>query len=334
ALSINEEQVWNIVSIIQGFDPAGVCARNLRESLLIQMNNKEMIGTLPYLIVSLYFDRLDKLSHSQLARFMKVQQDRIEKAFEDIRQLVPKPALGRFSKPAAPIVPDLVVERIDDDFVIYTNDKNIPRLRVSTAYRDMLKKGSKSASTTQKYIKEKLDQARWLLNAINQRRSTMIKVMEAILDRQKEFFLKGESHLKPLKMEEIADEVEMNVATISRVANDKYVQTPLGVFEIKYFFNSGVSKENGEELTKRNVKHHIEKIIADEDPIKPLPDQKIREMLQKEGISIARRTVSKYREELKIMPARFRKRAPEKKVKGTKQTTKAEENLKPDPVEV
>ncbi|MBD3168635.1 MAG: RNA polymerase factor sigma-54 [candidate division Zixibacteria bacterium] len=313
ALSVSERQVWEVLSAIQGFDPAGVGARNLREALLIQLNNNEMIGTLPYLIVVHYFDRLDKLSHSQLARYLKVPQERIEKAFEDIRQLVPKPALGRFSKPAAPVIPDLIVDRIDDDFIIYNNDRNIPRLQVSTAYREMLKKDKKDAGETKKYIKEKLDQARWLINSINQRRSTMLKVMNAIVENQKEFFMHGESHLKPLRMEEIADEVSMNVATISRVANDKYVQTPMGVFEIKYFFNSGVSKDDGEELTKRTVKSKIEEIINEEDPSKPLPDQKIKELLEKDGINIARRTVSKYREELKIMPARFRKRTSAKK---------------------
>jgi len=308
ALSVGELRVWQVLTVIQGFDPSGVGARNLRESLLIQLNQNEMVGTLPYLIVSLYFDRLDKLSHGQLARLLKVPQERIERAFEEIRQLGPGPALGRFSIPATAIIPDLIVERIDDEFIIIYNDKNVPRLRVSMAYKDILKKTQKPDDDTQKYVKEKLDQARWILSAINQRRLTMIRVMEAIVKRQKEFFEYGTSHLRPLRMQDIADEVEMDVSTICRVANDKYVQTPMGVYEIKYFFNSGVSTDDGEELTKRNVKQIISKIITDENPGDPLPDQKIKEMLAKEGVQIARRTVSKYREELKIMPARFRKR--------------------------
>jgi RNA polymerase sigma-54 factor len=308
ALSVSEESVWKVLSVIQGFDPAGIGARNLRESLLIQLNNKNMVGTLPYLIVSKYFDRLDRLSHSQISRLLKVPQERVQKAFDEIKQLVPKPALGRFSRPAAPILPDLIVEQVDGEFVVLNNDRNLPKLHVSTAYRDMLKDKDKSSDSTKKYIKEKLDQARWLINSINQRRSTMQKVMQAIVSRQKEFFEFGESRLKPLRMEEIAEEVGMNVATICRVANEKYVQTPMGVFEIKYFFNSGVAKEDGEELARRNVKKRIEEIIKAEDTSKPLPDQKIKEILEKESIKIARRTVSKYREELGIKSARFRKR--------------------------
>ncbi|MBD3234945.1 MAG: RNA polymerase factor sigma-54 [candidate division Zixibacteria bacterium] len=313
ALSVDELQVWRVLSVIQGFDPPGVGARNLKESLLIQMNNKEMVGTLPYIIVANYFDRLDKLSHSQLARLLKVPQDRIDAAFEDIKQLAPEPAMGRFSAPAVAIVPDLIVERIDDEFVIIYNDKNMPRLKVSNAYRDYLKKDDKKGEETQKYIKEKLNQARWFLSAINQRRSTMLKTMRAIVEAQKEFFEHGESHLKPLRMEDIAEEIEVDTSTVSRVANGKYVQTPMGVFEIKYFFNSGVSTDDGEELSKRNVKQLIAQIISEEDSKRPLPDQKIKKILDEKGIKIARRTVSKYREELKIMPARFRKRADKEK---------------------
>ncbi len=328
ALSVDELQVWRVLSVIQGFDPPGVGARNLRESLLIQMNYKEMVGTLPYIIVANYFDRLDKLSHSQLARFLKVPQNRIDSAFEDIKQLAPEPAMGRFSAPAATIIPDLIVERIDDEFIIIYNDKNMPRLKVSNAYRNYLKKDDKKGEETQKYIKEKLNQARWFLSAINQRRSTMLKTMTAIVEAQKDFFEHGESHLKPLRMEDIAEEIGVDTSTVSRVASGKYVQTPMGVYEIKYFFNSGVLTEDGEELSKRNVKQLMAQIIDEEDPKRPLPDQKIRKILEEKGIKIARRTVSKYREELKIMPARFRKRTGKEQESGKESTSNSDDKDK------
>jgi RNA polymerase sigma-54 factor len=175
---------------------------------------------------------------------------------------------------------------------------------------------------------EKLEKARWLLNAINQRRSTMIKVMEKIVEEQREFFEHGASHLKPLTMESIADKVGMNVATISRVSNGKYVQTPQGVFEIKYFFNTGVTMDNGEELSKRHVKQLISDFIKEEDPSSPLSDQQIFALLKKQGFNIARRTVSKYREELKIMPARMRKRV----VKGGFSHSPEEQTISPPSV--
>jgi RNA polymerase sigma-54 factor len=200
------------------------------------------------------------------------------------------------------------VEKIGDEFVVYHNDKNIPRLRINPAYKKLLKRDKGNSQKTKNYIKGKLEQAKWLLNSINQRRSTMIRVMEKIVEEQKDFLERGPSFLKPLTMEAIAEKVGMHVATISRVSNSKYVQTPQGVFEIRYFFNTGVSKENGEELSKRNVKRIIEEIIKKENPAKPLSDQELFNLLKKEGINIARRTVSKYREELKILPARFRKR--------------------------
>jgi RNA polymerase sigma-54 factor len=227
--------------------------------------------------------------------------------------------MGRFSRAATPVMPDLVVEKIGDEFVVFHNDKNVPRLRISSAYRALLKKGSLRSGETKTYLEAKLEKARWLLNAINQRRSTMIKVMEKIVEEQKEFFEHGPSHLKPLIMEAIAERVEMDVSTISRVSNGKYVQTPQGIFEIKYFFNTGVPRENGDDLSKRNVKQFISDFIRKENPSAPLSDQQIYELLKKQGINIARRTVSKYREELKVLPARFRKRIVKAQIKDSEQ---------------
>jgi RNA polymerase sigma-54 factor len=308
ALDISPEKVSKVLSIIQTFDPCGVGAQDLRESLLIQLKEKGFEDTLAYRIVRDHINELEKKSLSQLSRLLGTSFEEAQKAMDFIKTLNPKPAMGRFARPATPVVPDLVVEKIGDEFVVFHNDKHIPRLRINPTYKGLLKKESVNSLETKSYIKGKLEQARWLLNSINQRRSTMIKVMEKIVEEQKEFFEHGPSSLKPLTMEEIAEKVGMNVATVSRVSNSKYVQTPQGMFEIRYFFNTGVSKENGEELSKRSVKKLIEELIKKENPAAPLSDQELFFLLKKEGINIARRTVSKYREELQILSARFRKR--------------------------
>ena len=310
-LKSEPETTKKILSLIQSFDPPGVGARDLKESLLIQLRGKNLKETLAYKIVQNHLSELDKKSISQLAKILGVEFEEVQKAMEVIRSLSPKPAYGRFTPGALPVIPDLIVEKIGEDYVVYHNDKNVPRLRINPAYKKLVKKSSKSTPETKEYIKKKLEQARWFLNALNQRRTTMIKVVEAIVEQQRDFFENGPDYLKPLIMETIADKVEMHVATISRVANDKYVQTPQGMYEIKHFFNKGLQKQNGEELSRRSVKDLIEKIIKTEAPLSPLSDQQICNLLKKEEINIARRTVTKYREELKILPARFRKRVKE-----------------------
>ncbi len=307
-LSVEESRIDAVLKMIQRFDPTGVGSRTLRESLLLQLRERGLENTLAYRLVDEHLVELEKKSTLQLSKIMKVPFDKIQKAVEIIKSLSPTPTYGRFDTAAMPVVPDLIVERYGDEFVVFHNDRNIPRLRINTNYKDLIKKNNKSSKDTREYIKQKLEQARWLLNSINQRRSTMIRVMESIIEEQQEFFNKGSAYLKPLIMEDIAKKLDMNVATISRVSNGKYVQTPLGVYEIKYFFNSGISRDNGEDMSKRSVKQHIEEIIKKENPEKPYSDQEIYRMLNEEGIKLARRTVTKYREELKIKPARFRKR--------------------------
>ena len=319
AMDTSPEQVSKVLSHIQTFDPTGVGAQDLRESLLIQLKEKGFEDSLAYRIVRDHLNNLEKKSFTQLSRTMGVSFEEVQTAMDFIKTLSPRPAMGRFSRAATPVMPDLVVEKIGDEFVVFHNDKNVPRLRISSAYRALLKKGSLRSGETKTYLEGKLEKARWLLNAINQRRSTMIKVMEKIVEEQKEFFEHGPSHLKPLIMEAIAERVEMDVSTISRVSNGKYVQTPQGIFEIKYFFNTGVPRENGEDLSRRNVKQLISDYITKENLSAPLSDQQIYELLKKKGINIARRTVSKYREELKILPARFRKRMVKAQAKDSQQ---------------
>jgi RNA polymerase sigma-54 factor len=255
--------------------------------------------------------------------------ERIASALEIIKGLSPRPAQGRFTKAAAAVVPDLIVEKLDDGYVVFHNDKNLPRLRINQSYKSLIKRGNKTPETTKNYVREKLEQARWLINAINQRRSTMINVMEAIVEEQMEFFEHGEEHLKPLTMEQIADKVGMNVATISRVANGKYVQTPLGVFEIKFFFNTGVATADGDDLSKRVVKSRIEAIVVGETTTSPLSDQEIADVLKRDGITLARRTVTKYREEIGIKSARFRKQSCRKPAASSSESAETEKMILP-----
>lgn len=308
-LGICEDRVERIVSKIQRFDPPGVCARDLKESLLLQLRERGIENNLVYRVVEEQLETLDKKSFAQLAKTMGVSLERIQEAMEVIKTLAPRPAFGRFTRAASAIVPDLIVEKVGDEYVISHNDRNIPQLRVNAGYKDLLRRGNNTPKETKMYVREKLEQARWLLNAINQRRNTMIRVMQAVVREQIEWFDKGVEYLKPLTMENVAEIVGMNVATISRVSSDKYVQTPHGVFEIKYFFNSGVKMQDGEQLAKRTVKQQIELLIKNEDSSKPLSDQEIFQLLKEREIEIARRTVTKYREELRILPARFRRRA-------------------------
>ena len=307
-LDVSSEKIDEILKLIHHFDPTGVGARDLKESLLLQLIERGQKNSLPYRLVEEHIHELDRKSILQVSKLMGVSLEKAQQAMSIIKGLSPKPVQGRFDSAAMPIIPDLIIERYGEDYIVFHNDRNVPRLRINTGYRNLVKRGNKSSKDTKKYIRQKLEQARWLLNSINQRRSTMIRVMESIIERQREFFDRGPAFLKPLIMEDIAQMVNMNVATISRVSNSKYVQTPLGVYEIRYFFNSGIARVDGEDISKRTVKQRIEDIIRDEPSDKPFSDQQIYRQLNEEGIKLARRTVTKYREELKIQSARLRKR--------------------------
>lgn len=309
ALQTDKELVSKVLVHIQNFDPLGVAARDLKECLLIQLRQKGEEDSLAYEIVEKYLQDLDKKSSFQLAKLLGTTPEKIEEEMGIIRSLSPRPAMGRFSRAAQPVVPDLIVERVGEELLIFHNDKYVPRLRISAAYKDLLKKGSSSSKEEKTFIKEKFMQARWLLNAINQRRSTMVRVMQAVVEEQSEFFENGAEFLKPLTMEQVAQKLGLHVATISRVSNDKYVQTPQGVYEIRYFFNAGLPTDSGEDLSKKKVKQRLSEIIKAEDPGHPLSDQEIFTKLKGEGIPLARRTVTKYREEMGIRAARFRKKA-------------------------
>ncbi|MCG6989323.1 MAG: RNA polymerase factor sigma-54 [Gemmatimonadetes bacterium] len=297
-----------MLEIIQGLDPPGVAARNVRESILIQLRQKGMEETSPYTIVDEHFDALINRRWNDIARAMSLSPKEVQDAADEISCLDPKPGLKYSADPEQYVIPDLIVEKIDGEYHVFVNDTSLPRLRISKAYREVAKDRSKFTGENRDFIASKLNSANWMIQAIEQRRQTMLKVMSFIVDRQRDFFEKGVQYLKPLTLREVADHIEMHESTVSRVTNQKYVQTPRGVFSLKYFFSSGLSTVSGEDISARGVRDKIRGLVGDEDVHKPLTDQAIVKLLKSEGVNIARRTVAKYRDQLGILPARMRKR--------------------------
>ncbi len=305
--SVSEEEVERVLKIIQTFDPPGVGARDLKECLLIQLEAKGLGDSLAARIVRDHFEEFKQKKYLDLSKKLKVSLKELQEQSRIIGSLDPKPGLEITAEEPKYVIPDLIVERVGDKYVISLNDKNIPRLRISQSYRDELTNNPSITDETKDFIQSKLKNAKWLIQTIEQRRRTMVKVMEAIVEEQREFFEKGAAYLKPLTLQQIASKINMHESTVSRVTTNKYVQTPRGVFELKYFFSSSLGTNTGEEVSAKSAKLRIKEIIENEDPKKPLSDQKIADILKSEGLIIARRTVAKYREQLGILPARHRK---------------------------
>ena len=302
------EEAEAMLRVVQGMDPPGVGARDVRESILIQLRQKKMQDTVAYTIVDEHFDALINRRWNDIGRALSMSPREVQDAADEISQLDPKPGLQYSAEPEQYVVPDLIVEKIDDEYHVFVNDTSLPRLRISRAYREVAKDRSKFTGENRDFIASKLNSANWVIQAIEQRRQTMLKVMSFIVDRQRDFFEKGVQHLRPLTLREVADHIEMHESTVSRVTNQKYVQTPRGVFSLKYFFSSGLSTTSGEDISARGVRDKIKSLVGDEDPHKPLTDQAIVKLLKSDGVNIARRTVAKYRDQLGILPARMRKR--------------------------
>jgi RNA polymerase sigma-54 factor len=301
------ERVEEALRIVQSFDPPGIGARDLRECLLIQLERKDMGEGLAARIVREHFDSLKERKFAEIAKKTHVSVSQVQAAGDIIARLNPKPGLAVSYEEPKYVVPDLVVEKVEDKYVVFLNDRHVPRLRINPSYRDMLRGGSKK-DKTREYIIGKLNSAKWLIQTIEQRRKTMIKVMRCIVEAQEEFFEKGVAFLKPLTLQQVANQIGMHESTVSRVTNNKYVQTPRGVFELKYFFSSKLHTDAGEDMSAKSAKEIIAQLVDEEDKSDPLSDQKIADMLKDRGLRIARRTVAKYREQLKLLPARYRKR--------------------------
>jgi RNA polymerase sigma-54 factor len=297
-----------MLRIIQKLDPAGVGARDLRECLLLQLEARGETETLAYRLVREAFDDLKAHRWSDLGKRFGLDAAEVQKVADDLAKLDPKPGLQHSSGNDAYIIPDLVVEKIDGQYKVFLNDSGLPRLRISKTYQDIARDKKKFHGENKEFINQRMNSAHWMIQAIEQRRQTMLKVMNFIVDRQREFFEKGVEFLKPLTLREVADVINMHESTVSRVTNEKYVQTPRGLLPLKFFFSSGLSTTTGEDASARAIRAQIQKMVADEDPKNPLTDQQIVEMFAQKGVKIARRTVAKYRDQLSILPARMRKR--------------------------
>lgn len=313
-IKVNRDKVERVLDIIQTFDPVGVGARNLQECLLIQLKEKNITNGLVTKVVRSHLDDWINRRFSQISQALDTNVDDIRFVEETLASLNPKPNIE--PEPTLNlnhVIPDLEVQKIGDEYVVSLTDRTLPELRINPVYSTLLGQSDKSGRDdpklrkTKQFVVEKLNSARWFINAIHQRRTTMLKVMRCIVENQVEFFERGPGFLKPMVLQEVADKVRMHISTISRVSNGKYVQTPHGVYELRYFFDGGLRRCDNVDISARSVKEKIAMFIRDEDVQNPLSDQHISDMLREEGINIARRTVAKYRDQLNISSARLRR---------------------------
>jgi len=307
-LDVTLEEVEQVLKIIQKFDPTGIAARDLQECLLIQLLEAPELNELAITVIKDHFEDFKNKRFEKIAKKIGISIEEFKEVLNVITKLNPKPGEGYQAPYDNSITPDVIVEKEDNDFKIILNDWNIPHLRINNSYRKLLLDKKNTPRTTKEFIKNRLESARWLINSIHQRRATILKVVEAIISRQRDFFDKGSLYLKPMILKDIADEIGMDISTVSRVTNGKYVQTDYGVFELKHFFSEKIKRDNGADVSNKEIKNRIRKIIDKEDPRKPLNDLKIVEMLQQEGFNIARRTVAKYREQMMIPVSRLRRK--------------------------
>lgn len=303
-----DAEMLSMLAIVQDLDPAGVGARDLRECLLLQLRAAGQRESLAHRLVAEAFEELIAHRWSELSKRFGISAQDVQGAADEIAKLDPKPGLRFSAGTDNYIIPDLVVEKIDGHYHIFLNDGNLPRLKLSRTYQEIARDKKRFDTESKDFIASKLNSANWMIQAIEQRRQTMLKVMHYIVDRQREFFERGVQALKPLTLREVAEAVGMHESTVSRVTNEKFVQTPRGVLPLKFFFSSGLSTADGDDVSARGIKDQIEKLVSGEDPKNPLTDQAIVEILQQTGVQIARRTVAKYRDQLGVLPARMRKR--------------------------
>tara|TARA_R110002096_G_scaffold434832_4_gene658197 strand:+ start:37476 stop:38948 length:1473 start_codon:yes stop_codon:yes gene_type:complete len=297
------EEAEVVLMRIQTFDPVGVGARSLKECMFIQAVHYEQDDDLLVKMIRSHIDNLEKKNYQAIARDLKESLEEIYEAVKVFQEFDPRPGRQYSSDDPHYITPDVYIHKVGDKYFVVPNDDGLPKLKISNFYRSAMD-GSANAKS---YIQDKLRSAQWLIRSIHQRQRTIIKVTESILKFQREFFDKGVAHLKPLILRDVAEDIGMHESTISRVTTSKYLHTPQGIYELKYFFNSGISRTNGDDLASQAVKSKIKHIIADEDPKKPFSDQKIVMQLKESNIDIARRTVAKYREQLGILSSSKRK---------------------------
>ena len=302
------EEGERMLATVQTLDPPGVGAQDLRECLLLQLKEAGLEQSVPYRLVRDCFEELINHRWSEISKRFGISAGDVQKAADEIAKLDPKPGLQYGSRDDNYIIPDLIVEKIDDRYHVFLNDANLPRLKLSRAYQEIARDKKKFDGENKEFISNKLNSANWMIQAIEQRRQTMLKVMNYIVERQREFFEKGIQYLKPLTLREVAEVINMHESTVSRVTNEKFVQTPRGVLPLKFFFSSGLATSDGEDVSARGIKAQLQKLVQEEDPKHPLTDQAIVNILRESGVQIARRTVAKYRDQLGVLSARMRKR--------------------------
>ena len=301
------ETVEEVLSVLQTFDPSGVCARNLTETLLIQVKQLGIQNDIITSIITDHLKNLENRNSKKIAKALKISVDDVRAAVKIIQYLEPKPGRKFSTEEPAYITPDIYVYKHGNDFKIVMNDDGLPKLRINRFYREAIADGKKISKDTKNYLNEKMQSASWLIKSIHQRQKTIYLVMESIIKFQREFFEKGIAYLRPLILKDIAEDIQMHESTISRVTTNKYAYTPQGLFELKYFFNSSIERTGGASMASASVKEKIRLLIENEDPNDPLSDDRIASILQESNIQIARRTVAKYRKVLNILPSNKRK---------------------------
>lgn len=308
-LGASPDEVEEMLSLVQMFSPVGIGARNLRECLLIQLRRLVNKDSLVFAIVDRHLDDLGKKRYRHISRALKVPPARLQKAAEIIATLEPKPGRMFSSESTQYVTPEIFVEKDEDndEYIVILNDDRIPHLRISNLYRKLMK-GESADKKTKNYIREKIKAGQWLMRNIQQRQQTIYKISSEIVEKQREFFDEGITHLKPLTMQKIADSLGIHESTVSRAISGKYIQTPHGLFDLKYFFTTGIESVSGASISVTNIKGMIQRMVSQEDPQRPLTDQKIIAKLYEKGIKLARRTVTKYRKVLKILPSNMRRK--------------------------
>ncbi len=305
---IPKEDFEKMLALIQSFYPSGVGARDLRECLLIQLARGGKERSLEYKIVSEHMEDLGKRRFPEIARRMGISVEDVQKAADNIARLNPRPGQVFAAAPQNYVLPDVMVEKVDGEYQVSSNNEQIPHLRISNLYKDIIASGNTQTSDVKDYVRDKIRSGKFLIRSIHQRQQTILNIAWQIVSRQRDFLEHGPSHLKPMTMGNVADAVGLHETTVSRAVSGKYMATPQGVFEMKYFFTSGYQTATGESLSNTSVKEAILDLVKHENGSAPLSDHEIVEILGERGIPIARRTVAKYRTELNILPSHMRRK--------------------------
>jgi RNA polymerase sigma-54 factor len=306
-IGIPKEDFERMLALIQSFYPPGMGARNLRECLLIQLERGGKQNSLEYKIISEHMEDLGKRRLPEIARRMNISVEQVQECANNIARLNPRPGQIFSAAPQNYVLPDVTVEKVDGDYQVILNNEQIPHLRISNIYKDIIAQGD-NGSEVKDYIRDKIRGGKFLIRSIHQRQQTISNIAQQIVSRQRDFFKHGSSHLKPMTMKEIADAVDVHETTVSRAVSGKYMATPQGVFEMRYFFTPGYQTATGESMSNTSVKETILDLIKNEDGHAPLSDQEIVQILRQRGVPVARRTVAKYRTELNILPSNMRRK--------------------------